>query len=104
GVADRPRLAGPGPDDVRVRWGDGHRANRLDGHLVEDGDERVAVVGGLPHAARRGAEVPGAHVARDAGTGRDAAAARRAHHLELERGRRLASARPSTTAPTRRLR
>ena len=72
-VADRPRFAGAGPHDARIRRRDRERADRLHRLLVEDRREGPRAVGGLPDAARRGADVVGRRVARGAGDGRDPA-------------------------------
>ena len=87
-VANDPRLAGADPDDVGIGIGDGNGADRRDGLIVEDRHERLAAVGGLPHAAGRGAEIVGVGIAGHARDGRDSAGRRGPHVAELQRLRR----------------
>ena len=90
---DHPCLAGAGPDDVGVGRRDGKGADCGDTLAVEDGSEGRAAVGGLPHAAGRGAGIVDRGIARDTRHGRDAVADRGAHEPPLERlGLRLLSA------------
>ena len=63
---------------------DGERADGLRGLVVEDRRPAHAAVGGLPDAARRRADVVGAGIAGDAGSGGDAVADRRSHEAEAE--------------------
>ncbi len=69
-------LAGPGPDDVRIGGGDGERPDRLHRLAVEDRRPIGAAVGGLPDAARGGADVIGVGIAGDARGGGEAVALR----------------------------
>ena len=84
-VADHPRLAGPGPDDVVVRLRDGERTDRLHAGLVKNRHVGRAVVGRLEDAARGVAEIPGVVVTRDASDGGDSTAVSRPDELEPER-------------------
>ena len=72
-VADHPRLAGADPDDVRIAVGArrSRRWRRRAGRRRSA--RRSAAVGGLPDAARRGAEVVGVGIAGHAGDRGDAA-------------------------------
>ncbi len=70
-VASDERLAGPGPDDVRVRGGNGKRPNRRDGLAVEDRSPGSAPVGRLEDPARGGAHVVDVRVTRDSDDGDD---------------------------------
>ena len=65
-VAANPRLAGAGPDDVRIRCGHGQRADRLRGLIVEELRPVDAAVDRLRDPARRAAGVVDERIAGDA--------------------------------------
>ena len=88
-VADRPGLARPGPDDARVGWRDGERADGRDRHAVADRRPADAAVRRFPDAARGSARVVDRRVAGNTRDGGDAIADRRPEESERERlGRR----------------
>ena len=91
-VANRPRFAGAGPDDVRIGGRDGERADRRHRHAVGHRHPADAAVGRLPHAARRGAGVIDRRIARHAGDRRDAVADDGAEEAEREAVRLRAAA------------
>ena len=64
GVAVRVGLAGPHVDRARRRGGDGDGPHRLGGKGAADGPPVQPAVGGLPHAAIRGALVHDVRVVR----------------------------------------
>ena len=70
-------LARAHPDEVRVRRRERDRPDRGRRLVVEDRVPGVAPVGGLPHAARRRADVVDLRLAGNAGDRRDSAAADR---------------------------
>src|SRR5947209_1617761 len=90
-VADGPRLPGARPDNVVVGRGNGHGADGLRRLAVEDRGPMRAAIGGLPNAARCGAHVISAGVARNAGGGGNAVADGRAHEPERQPLRRLST-------------
>src|SRR5262249_34072187 len=70
-VAADPRFACACPNDVRVRWRNGERADRGDGLIVEDGLPMRAAVSCLEDAARGRTGVIDVRLPRHAGDGAD---------------------------------
>src|SRR2546423_145493 len=70
-VTANPCLAGPGPDNVWIRWRDRERADRLHGLIVEDLLPVHAAVSRLGDAARRAPRVVDERIAGNSGDRRN---------------------------------
>src|SRR6185312_6103269 len=86
-IANRPRLAGPGPYGAGFRRSSGERTDRLNVHTVKHWHEGATTIARLPHTARRRAHVPRTRITRDARHRSDATTVRRPHVLESKRFR-----------------